>query len=173
MAKYPFLSDQWVAEARRIYAEVQAEGGLPPASVLVPVRVNLVVSDAPFGSGALQAHVDTTEGRVVVEVGHVEKPDVTISLDYTTARALFVGGDPQAVMQAFLGGRLRIDGDMAKLLDPRSGMWPAAGGGGATPTWAAPRAANGQAGSPDGAPELGFPHAPALKAAARLQEITE
>ncbi len=43
---------------------------------------------------------------------------------YDTARSLFVQGDVQAVLQAFLGGRIKVDGDLSKLLDPRSGIWP-------------------------------------------------
>ena len=47
-------------------------------------------------------------------------------MGYGTARALFVAGDVQTVMQAFLGGRIRVNGDLSKLLDPRSGIWPTA-----------------------------------------------
>ena len=178
MAKYPFLSDEWVEQARRIYAELQAAGGIPPAASLAPVRVNLVVYDAPFAAEPLQAHVDTSTGHVAVETGHLDKPDVTVSLDWATARSLFVGGDPQAVMQAFLSGRMRVDGDMSKLLDPGSGMWPAAGPGmfRTNRTVAAgPGTTGSQVGSLDGPAQeaMDMPRPPAFEAAARLQEITE
>ena len=181
MAKYPFLSDEWVAQARRIYAELQAAGGLPPAASLASVRVNLVVYDAPFSPEPLQAHVDTSTGHVAVETGHLDRPDVTVSLDWATARSLFVEGDPQAVMQAFLSGRMRVDGDMSKLLDPGSGMWPAAGPGMFRTARTATTAAGpgGSTGAQDGTdgpgqePTTTAPRPAAFEAAARLQEITE
>jgi hypothetical protein len=80
------------------------------------VRANLVVLDVPFGSGTIDAHLDTTSGSVELETGHLEAPDATITLEYPTARAMFVDGDAQVLMQAFMGGRIRIDGDLAKLL---------------------------------------------------------
>ena len=125
MQKYAFLSDEWVGEAKRIYAEAGAGGAMTGATSLAPVRVNLIVTDAPFSSVPVDAHVDTSAGRFDIDVGHLPEPDVTISLGYDTARSLFVQGDVQAVLQAFLGGRIKVDGDLSKLLDPRSGIWPA------------------------------------------------
>ncbi|HET9060444.1 MAG TPA: hypothetical protein VFN61_11025 [Acidimicrobiales bacterium] len=177
MAKYPFLSDEWVTQARRIYAEVQAEGALPAGGNVVPVRLNLVVNEAPFTPEPLKAHIDTSEGHIAIDMGHLEKPDVTVSLDYVTARSLFIAGDVQAVMQAFLGGRIRVDGDMTKLLDPRSGIWPAGGAAafGSRPGYGAPTGgALQQANSaPEDQPQLDVKTDKALTAAARLQEITE
>jgi hypothetical protein len=177
MPKYPFLSDEWVTEAHRIYAEVEAGGGLSGA-MFAPVCVNLVITDAPFSDRPIDAHVDTSSGRVAISMGHLPKPDVTVSMGYGTARSLFVAGDVQAVMQAFLGGRVRVDGDLSKLLDPRSGIWPAA------PSWAAPSqpglgppdragSAGGAAGDAPPQPDVGLPGAQALALAARLKEITE
>jgi hypothetical protein len=190
MPKYPFLSDEWVAEAHRIYAEVEASGAMAGAT-FAPVRVNLVITDAPFADRPVDAHVDTSSGRVAISTGHLPAPDVTVSMAYSTARSLFVAGDVQAVMQAFLGGRVRVDGDLSKLLDPRSGIWPAA------PTWPGPdqpaagasgagttaAGASGAGTTAAGAsraggdvppqPALGLPGAQALALAARLKEITE
>jgi hypothetical protein len=175
MAKYPFLSGPWVAEARRIYAEAARALPVPPATP--PVRVNLVVTEVPFSEGPLDAHLDTTTGALSVDIGHLPEPDVTVSMDYTTARTLFVGGDVQGVMQAFLAGRIKVDGDLSKLLDPRSGIWPAstpapdaaaapAGGGPGTPRAGGPAPADSQQ-------PLGFPVPATFRLAARLQEITE
>jgi hypothetical protein len=171
MPKYPFLSDEWVEEAHRIYAEAETSGVLSSGTSVSPVRVNLIVTEAPFSAASLDAHVDTSAGRIDIGTGHVEGPDVTVSLDYGTARSLFVQGDAQAVLQAFLGGRIKVDGDLSKLLDPRSGIWPGA----------APATAPGPSGpgtdDPDqgqmGQQGLGFPGQHALRVATRLQEITE
>ena len=151
MPKYAFLSDEWVGEAKRIYAEAGAGGVNPGSAGLAPVRVNLVVTDAPFSSAPIDAHVDTSAGRLDIDVGHLSEPDVTISLGYDTARSLFVQGDVQAVLQAFLGGRIKVDGDLSKLLDPRSGIFPGTGSPAATaprPGLASPGAGNQAAGSP-------------------------
>lgn len=112
MPRYPFLSDEWIVEARAIREDLRRAQG----PVVSPVRANLVVIDVPFGSGTIDAHLDTSTGSVELETGHLEAPDATITLEYPTARAMFVEGDAQVLMQAFMGGRIRIDGDLAKLL---------------------------------------------------------
>ena len=168
MPKYPFLSDDWLDEARRIYAEAETSGALPPGSGVAPVRVNLIVTEAPFSSSNLDAHVDTSAGRIEIGGGHVDGPDVTVSLDYVTARSLFVQGDAQAVLQAFLGGRIKVDGDLSKLLDPNSGIWPGAGPG-APPAPLTDDSAQGQTGQQG----LGFSGHDAWRVATKLQEITE
>lgn len=157
MAKYPFLSDEWVAEARLIYAEAEASGSFSAAPA--QVRVNLLVTEVPFAAGALEAHVDTSAGRVTIDTGHLQEPDVTVSLDYATARVLFVAGDVQAALQAFLAGRVKVDGDLTKLLGPHSGIWPAS-----TPVAAEDASSPAEA-------RLGY--AGAIDLASRLQAITE
>jgi putative sterol carrier protein len=164
MAKYPFLSDEWVAEARVIYAQAEASGAMARDAAPVAVRVNLVVTEVPFSDTLIDAHVDTSAGRVAIDTGHLPEPDVTVSLDYATARSLFVSGDVQAALQAFLTGRIKVDGDLTKLLDPRSGIWPAGGMAGRPPTASA---------GPPSQPGLGTVAPEALDVAARLQAITE
>jgi hypothetical protein len=172
MPKYPFLSDEWVEEARLIYGQARADGPLLPAEGVAPARVNLVVTEVPFSSSAVQAHLDTSSGELHIETGHLEHPDVTVSMAYATARSLFVAGDVQSVMAAFLGGRVRVDGDLSKLLDPRSGIWP--GGAGASPFGPSTGAgaAPGGDGGPPG-PGLGGTGPGARDVAAQLREITE
>jgi putative sterol carrier protein len=70
----------------------------------------------PFGTGAVDAHLDTSEGAVKLELGHIEAADLTVTLDYATAKAILVEGNPQAGMQAFMAGRIRVEGDMSKLM---------------------------------------------------------
>lgn len=112
MEKYPFLSEQWRAEVRRIHDEVVAPAEAPAR----PVRINLVLTESPFDTGSLDAHLDTSSGDLVVDTGHVEDPDLTVTLDYETAKAILVDGDTQAAMQAFMSGRIQIDGDVSFLL---------------------------------------------------------
>jgi SCP-2 sterol transfer family protein len=112
---YPFLSDEWIVEARKIRSEVPppAGGDVAPATV---VRMNQVINEVPFGSGTLDAHLDTSSGTLEMETGHLEHPDVTVTLDYDTAKAIFVDGTLEAGMKAFMEGKVRVQGDMAKLI---------------------------------------------------------
>ncbi|HYE78865.1 MAG TPA: SCP2 sterol-binding domain-containing protein, partial [bacterium] len=109
---YPFLSDEWLAEAKRIREEYQ--GQVEVKGQLI--RMNQVVTDVPFGEGVMHAHVDTTTGTMDIDTGHLEDPDVTVELDYETARAIFVEGNAEVGMQAFMAGKIKVQGDMAKLV---------------------------------------------------------
>lgn len=109
---YPFLSDEWITAARKIREEF-AGGGIPVPSA---VRMNQVITDVPFGETPVEAHLDTSTGELVMEMGHVEDPDVTVTLEYDTARAIFVDGTAQAGMAAFMQGKIRVEGDLAKLI---------------------------------------------------------
>ena len=112
MTQYPFLSDEWVAEARRIRAEFKGKAPEIPVSV----RMNQIINDVPFGDGTIEAHVDTSSGELEMETGHLESPDLTITIGYDTAKAILIDGNAQAAMQAFLGGKIKVDGDITKLL---------------------------------------------------------
>ena len=114
MAKYPFLSEEWIAEVRRLGDEARAEGG--PAQIPHAVKMNQVITEVPFGSGTVEVHMDTTSGEMQMEMGHLADPDLTVTLDYATAKAIFVEGNPQAGMQAFMAGKVKVQGDMTKLM---------------------------------------------------------
>jgi putative sterol carrier protein len=112
---YPFLSDEWVEAARSI------REASPGATVPHTVRMNLVVTEVPFGDGTVDAHLDTSSGELVLETGHIDAPDLTVTVDYDTAKAILVEGNPQAGMQAFMAGKVRVEGDMAKLMALQTG----------------------------------------------------
>lgn len=113
---YPFLSDEWVVAARAIRAEYQDRAPAIPFSV----RMNQVITDVPFGDGVIHAHLDTSTGTLELEVGHLVDPDLTITVGYATAKAILIDGDAEAAMGAFLSGRIRVDGDITKLLTLQS-----------------------------------------------------
>ncbi len=114
VAKYPFLSEEWIGEVRKLGDEARAEGG--GAQIPHQVKMNQVITDVPFGSGTIEAHMDTSSGEMQMEMGHLESPDLTVTLDYETAKAIFVDGNPQAGMQAFMAGKVKVQGDMTKLM---------------------------------------------------------
>jgi hypothetical protein len=112
LAKYPFLSDEWVSAARQLRAEY-ADRASP---VGLTVRMNQIVRNVPFGDGTINAHLDTSSGLLDIDLGHLDTPDVTITVDYDLARSLLVDHDPTSAMQAFMSGRIKVDGDIGKLL---------------------------------------------------------
>ncbi len=112
MAAYQFLSPDWVDASRQVREEYADRAPAPP----VTMRMNLVVNEVPFGEGTLDAHLDTTSGDVVLEQGHLDEADLKVTIDYETAKAILIEGNPQAGMQAFMAGRIRVEGDMSKLL---------------------------------------------------------
>jgi putative sterol carrier protein len=109
---YPFLSDEWLNEARTIRAEYQ--GKTPPVPHVV--RMNLVVTQVPFADEDILAHMDTSSGELELDTGHLETQDLKVTVDYDTAKAILIEGNPQAGMQAFMQGKVRVEGDMAKLM---------------------------------------------------------
>ena len=112
MPSYPFLSDEWIEAAREI-REQHRDAPQPPVE---PIRMNQVVTDVPFGGGVVKSHIDTTSGTMEMELGHLDEPEVTLTLDYATARDIFVNQNRDAAMQAFMAGKIKVQGDMAKLL---------------------------------------------------------
>jgi len=76
----------------------------------------------PFGDGIIQSHIDTSSGELVMDLGHLESPDLTVTTDYATARAIFLEQDPQAGMQAFLSGKVKVEGDMTKMMQMQIAM---------------------------------------------------
>ena len=112
--KYPFLSEEWIAEVRKLGDEARAEGG--GAKIPHAVKMNQVITDVPFGDGTINAHMDTSSGEMEMDTGHIDGADLTVTLDYDTAKAIFVDQNPQAGMQAFMAGKIKIEGDMTKLM---------------------------------------------------------
>jgi hypothetical protein len=109
---FVFLTDEWMVAARALrerYAE-----RLP--DVTIEVRINQVITGVPFGDGTLHAFVDSSGGTLDLELGQLDDPDVTLTTDYETAKAMVVDQDPAIVMQSFMAGKITVQGDMMKLM---------------------------------------------------------
>src|SRR5215207_4884278 len=109
---HPFLSDEWMAAAKGIRAKYADQ----TSKVTQSLKINQVVTGVPFGEGTVESYLDTSSGEVVMDFGSLEDADVTVTTDYETAKAIFVEQDPAAGMQAFLGGKITVQGDMMKLM---------------------------------------------------------
>jgi hypothetical protein len=115
---HPFLSDEWIAEAHAIRERYAGQTD----KVTQAIRINQVVTGTPFGDGTVQSYIDTSSGDVVMERGQLEDADVTVTTDYETAKILFVDRDPALGMQAFMAGKIVVQGDMMKLMALQTAM---------------------------------------------------
>lgn len=117
---YEFLSAEWVKAVREIRGEFAHH---VPDVELPALRVNVAVTGAPPGvdpDGVVHAHADTSAGAasgLVLELGQLPEPDLTLSVDYDTAYALLVDQRPNAFIAAFLMGKIKIVGDVQRLAE--------------------------------------------------------
>lgn len=112
MSKHEFLSEEWIAAAQAIREDHAGTSTTAPP----PMKMNVVITEVPFGEGTMDAHIDTTDGEMSLDMGHLDAPDLTVTVDYATAKAIFVEGNPQAGMQAFMAGKIKVQGDMTKMM---------------------------------------------------------
>lgn len=109
----PFLSDPWIENARALRAEYEEQIPPPP----IAVKMNVVVTDIDHREeNELHGHIDSSDGDIIVDQGHLDEPDLTVTVDYATAKAAFVTRDTQAVMQAFFAGKIMVEGDVSRLM---------------------------------------------------------
>ena len=117
---YEFLTAEWVKAVQAIREEY---GHHVPDVALPAVRLNLKVVDAPDTvdpDGVVRAHADTSAGGargLVLELGALPEPDLTLTVDYNTAYALLVDQRPNAFIAAFLTGKIKIAGDVSRLAE--------------------------------------------------------
>ncbi len=114
MTTFEFLTPEWIDAARAARAN-HVTGELP-----FTVAMNLAVEDVPFGDGNLAAHLLVEGDTLDIDLGKLDNPDVSVTLDYATAKSVLVDGDGEAAMAAFMAGKLRVEGDMTKLLQFQS-----------------------------------------------------
>ena len=106
-----FLTDEWFEAVIALQAEYAGKVNRPAAHV----RMNQVVTDVPFGVGSAELHTDTSTD-VLMGRGLLDDAEVTVTTDYDTARTVLVDRDQQAAMQAFMSGKIQVQGDMTKLM---------------------------------------------------------
>ena len=115
MAKYQFLSDDWFGIIEKLVEDMGAE-----APAQADLLMNLVVTDTPFGAER-HLHVGARNGLGHWGIGHAPDADLAVTTDYETAREILLSGDPQAGLNAFMSGKVKIQGDLAKLLSTAQG----------------------------------------------------
>ena len=116
--KYRFLTEDWITNARKVQEEFR---GRSQEASTQPIRINQIITELPFPPGRIESHFDTTTGELELDLGFMDEPDVTVTMPYDTAKRVFIEGDQAGAMQAFLEGKIQIDGDMTKLMLLQSG----------------------------------------------------
>ncbi len=118
---HPFLSPAWMEAAKEIRAKYADQA----TKVTTSIKMNQVITDVPdhvSGDVTIKSYIDTSSGDVVMELGELEVADLTVTTDYETARKLFVEQDQQAGMQAFMAGKIKVQGDMMKMMAMQTSM---------------------------------------------------
>jgi SCP-2 sterol transfer family len=114
--KQAFLSDEWFAAVGGAIAEHGGAAASPPGP---NVLMNLVITGSPFGDR--EFHMGSKDGTALFGASHLDGADVTLTTDYATARDVFVSGNQAAGMQAFMAGKVKVQGDMTKLMASQGG----------------------------------------------------
>lgn len=107
-----FLTPEWVRKAgelRDSYREI-----LP--TVVYPVKLNMKVTSVPFAATDVDLYLDSSSGFLNMGLGQLQNPDLTITIDYETARAILIDQDQLKAMNDFASGKVQVHGDLGKLL---------------------------------------------------------
>jgi putative sterol carrier protein len=105
-----FLSDEYMAEATEVLGGHAGFGG---ASSGVELSLQFVVTDHP-AEGELPYYLRIDADGAELSRGRLDEPDVTVTNTYETAVGISKG-DLNTQM-AFMTGKLKVEGNMAKLM---------------------------------------------------------
>ncbi len=111
---HEFLSDDWMEAAKAIREKYAADVPKLPS-----IKMNQVITEAP-GGGDIKMFMDTSSGAMVMDKGELPDAEVTLTLPYDVARKQMVDQDQAAAMQAFMSGKVKVTGDMMKLMGLQS-----------------------------------------------------
>ena len=101
-----FLTDDWFSTVETLTAQA-GDLNLPPA--LANLAINLVVADT---TGNTELSLD---GRAIKK-GLSSNAKTTLNMDGETLRKVFLEFDMAAAMQAFMTGKIKVQGDMSQLM---------------------------------------------------------
>lgn len=101
------LSNEWFDSVDQLTAEA-GDLNLPPA--LASLALNLNVTEA----GKDDINLSLDGGKI--QKGTSPNAKTTLSLDQETLRKVFLEFDMAAAMQAFMTGKIKVQGDMSQLM---------------------------------------------------------
>jgi putative sterol carrier protein len=116
-----FLSQEW---AEQISGALNSSPDFRRAAASKSVGLQQVVTDTP--DGEVRYYFSLQGGDATIALGELTEPDATVSQSYQTAVAMSRGD--MGATQAFMQGKLKITGNMMKLMQLQEvlGAMPAA-----------------------------------------------
>ena len=116
-----FLSEEW---ARDVTTALNSHGGFKNAIGAAEVGIQFQVEDAPEGD--VNYYLKSSGGTSNMAIGTLDDPDVTLKQSYDTASAISKG--ELNTQTAFMTGKLKVSGNLAKLMMHQSAVqqWAAA-----------------------------------------------
>lgn len=110
-----FLSDAWFDAVDKIRAE---DGDPPTPAGMADLQLNVVVVGGPDGD----REVNLSGGQF--GRGLVDGAATKLTVPFDVAKSMFIEGNQQAAMQAFMSGQIKVEGDMSKLMSMQGGGAP-------------------------------------------------
>ena len=101
-----FLTDDWFSTVETLTAQA-GNLNLPPALANLPI--NLVVADS-------NGNTDLSLDSGTIKKGLSSNAKTTLNMDGETLRKVFLEFDMAAAMQAFMTGKIKVQGDMSQLM---------------------------------------------------------
>ena len=116
-----FLSEEWVQEVTALLSQHQ---GFNNAMGDADLAIQFSTADAP--DGPVDYYLSAGSGTATVALGTLDNADVTVKQSYDTAVAISKG--EMNVQSAFMTGKLKVSGNLAKLMMHQSAIqqWGAA-----------------------------------------------
>jgi putative sterol carrier protein len=118
-----FLSEEWVDDVTTALNDHQ---GFKNAIGDADLGIQFMTDDGP--EGPVSYYLSASGGDAVMSLGELESPDVTVKQSYDTASAISKG--ELNTQTAFMTGKLKVSGNLAKLMMHQSAIqqWGAAVG---------------------------------------------
>ena len=101
-----FLTNEWFEQVEQMGQEA-GELNLPPA--LASMVVNLKVSDT-------QQDIEANFTNGLLHRGLNDAATTTLLLDRSILQSIITDFDTNEIMGAFMGGKIRVEGDMSQLM---------------------------------------------------------
>lgn len=101
-----FLTDAWFDDVEKLGGEA-GELNLPPA--LANMIINLKVSDA-------DKDIEANFADGLLHRGLNDSATTTLLLDRSILQSIITDFDTNEIMGAFMGGKIRVEGDMSQLM---------------------------------------------------------
>jgi putative sterol carrier protein len=118
-----FLSEQWASE---VTSTLNSHEGFKNAIGAADLGIQFKTEDGP--EGEVNYYLSASGGVASMAIGDLEDADVTVKQLYDTATAISKGD--LNTQTAFMTGKLKVSGDLAKLMMHQSAIqqWGAAVG---------------------------------------------